>query len=288
MYYRFIRFPGGKPKAATFSYDDATRHDIRMLEIMNKYGIKCTVNANNFIFDETKRASKLSPDEIREHVLAKGHELALHCASHKANGRLTAIQGIREVLDNRLAFEKEFGGIIRGMAYPDSGITRTSTYITKPEIKNYLKELDIAYARTLAGDNDKFLLPDDWHEWIPSAHHSNPAILDYVDKFVGLDVDSAYITGRYARLLYIWGHSYEFNSDNNWDLLEQICSRLSGKDDIWYATNMEIYNYVEAYNSLIFSADGYTAYNPTLVTVWFATRNNLYKIAPGETVTITE
>lgn len=25
--YRFMRFPGGKPKAVTFSYDDATKFD---------------------------------------------------------------------------------------------------------------------------------------------------------------------------------------------------------------------------------------------------------------------
>ena len=290
MYYRFIRYPGGKTKAVTFSYDDATRHDIRMLEIMDKYGIKCTINVNNFVLDESKRGHKLTPDEIRECVIDKGHELALHCATHKAPGRLRAVDGIHEVLDNRLALEKEFGMIIRGMAYPDSGITRLdcSSGVTKPQIKNYLKDLGVAYSRSLAGDNDNFTLPEDWYEWIPSAHHRNPEILNYVDKFLNLNVDEFYITSRYARLLYIWGHSYEFDGDNNWDLLEEICKRLSVKEDIWYATNIEIYDYINAYNSLITSADGYTFYNPTLITVWFATRNKTYKIAPGETITVEE
>ena len=33
-------------------------------------------------------------------------------------------EGIREVLDNRLMLEERCGRIIRGMAYPDTGITR--------------------------------------------------------------------------------------------------------------------------------------------------------------------
>ena len=32
--------------------------------------------------------------------------------------------------------------------------------------------------------------------------------------------------------------------------------KFSGKSDVWYATNIEIYNYVEAYKSLIFNAEG--------------------------------
>lgn len=288
MNYRFMRFPGGKPKAVTFSYDDGPRYDIQMLEIMNKYGMKCTLNVNNYVVDDEKRGSKLTPDEIREHIIDKGHEVALHCATHKAPGRISAIDGIREVLDNRLALEKEFGGIIRGMAYPDNGITKIdcSTGVTKEGVKNYLKELGVAYSRSLAGDNDRFMLPEDWYEWIPSAHHTNPEILSYIERFLNIDFEKMYISGKYPRLLYIWGHSYEFNNDNNWDLLETICKNLSDKQDIWYATNIEIYDYVKAYNSLIVSANGLTFYNPTLITLWFTSGNDLYRIEPGETITI--
>lgn len=286
MYYRFLRFPDGRPKAVTFSYDDASRHDIRLLETMNKYGIKCTLNINNFVLDEQKRDSRLMPEEIREHVLAKGHEITVHCASHRAPGRLRAIEGIREVLDCRLALEKEFGGIIRGMAYPDSGITKMSPGMTKEIVKNYLKELDIVYARSLRGDNNLFELPEDWLEWIPTAHHDNPEIFNYIDKFVSIDPEGGYRSSLYPRLFYVWGHSHEFANNDNWERLEEICKRLAGHDDTWYATNMEIYNYTQAYNSLIFSADSMTVYNPTLVTVWFSANGITYKIDSGETITL--
>lgn len=286
MYYRFIRFPGGKTKAVTFSYDDAVKHDLRLLETLNNYGLKCTLNMNNFVLDEQRHSSRLTPDEIREHVLNKGHEIAVHCASHKAPGRLRAIEGIREVLDCRLALEKEFGCIIRGMAYPDWGIRKISEKITKDNIKNYLKELDIAYSRTLGGDNNSFELPNDWLEWMPTAHHNNPNIFQYIDEFVSTDIESRYKSNKDAILFYIWGHSYEFDKDDNWQHLEKICEKLTGHDDTWYATNIEIYNYIEAYRSLIFSADSMTVYNPTLITVWFSADNVIYKIEPGNTITI--
>lgn len=59
--------------------------------------------------------------------------------------------------------------IVRGMAYPDSGITYFTNNATYDGVKNYLKELDIVYARTLGGDNNFFALPQDWHAWMPTA-----------------------------------------------------------------------------------------------------------------------
>ena len=37
---------GGKVKALTFSFDDAVRQDVKMIEILNKYG-KGTFNLNS-------------------------------------------------------------------------------------------------------------------------------------------------------------------------------------------------------------------------------------------------
>jgi hypothetical protein len=93
-------------------------------------------------------------------------------------------------------------------------------------------------------------------------------------------------SGRYPRLFYLWGHSYEFERAGNWQHLDEICTRLGGHDDVWYATNMEIYDYVSAYQSLVYSADGRLVYNPTLKDIWFDQDYKLYTIHPGETITL--
>ncbi len=284
MRYMFLRFPGGKDRAVTFSYDDARYADKRLAEIFDKYGMKCTFNVNA---DELRPGDNFSVSEMKEIFLDKGHEIAAHGAFHRANGKVRTIEGIRDVLDCRLELEKKLGMIIKGFAYPDSGITAYENGASYPKIKNYLTELDIAYARTLGDDNNGFRLPEDWHCWMPTAHHDNPDIMNYIDQFISLNIESAYEAHKEARLFYIWGHSYEFDDNNNWEHIENICAKFAEEaDKIWFATNMEIYNYVEAYNSLVYSADGLLIYNPTLHTVWFDRDGILYSVKPGETVKV--
>ena len=69
-------------------------------------------------------------------------------------------------------------------------------------------------------------------------------------------------------LFYVWGHSFEFPRDNNWERFEDFCKAASGDPDVWYATNIEIYDYVMALRALRFSADRTMVYNPTATDVW--------------------
>ena len=276
MKYRFLRYPGGKPKAVTLSYDDGCMSDVRFSDVITAAGLKCTFNLSS--------TSAMSDEQIKEKILNRGHEVAIHCAHHRAPGAQSAIAGIKEVLECRLALEEKFDMIIRGMAYPDTGITYFTNGATYENIKRYLMDLDVAYARTLGGDNKDFRLPNDWHAWMPTVRHANPEILEYIDEFVSFEMHpSVYVSRRYPRLFYLWGHSFEFDGANNWELLDTICDKLGNKEDTWYATNMEIYEYVKAYDSLIFSADETKIYNPTLSDIWLEIDGEVMCIKSGET-----
>jgi len=286
MRYRFLRFPDGKPKAVTFSYDDGCRADIKLSQIFKKYDLKGTFNLNSEFLGRSETDWHLTREEIKEHIINNGHEIAVHGAKHRANGNLRPIDGIQDVLNCRLGLEKDFDTIVRGMAYPDSGIRHFHNATTMSDIENYLKELDIVYARTLGEINDTFNLPDDWYQWMPTAHHDSPEVFELIDKFINIKLDDSYIAIRIPKLFYLWGHTYEFEQNNNWEKMEEICKKLSDKDDIWYATNIEIYEYVQAYLSLVFSADGSKIYNPTLKKLWFEIDGVLYSINPNETLRI--
>ena len=91
-------------------------------------------------------------------------------------------------------------------------------------------------------------------------------------------------TNKEPMLFYLWGHSFEFERNQNWERLTDICERLGNREDIWYATNMEIYEYVHAYRSLIYSADGRIIYNPTLIQLWFDIDGTMYSVQPGQTL----
>ena len=55
-------------------------------------------------------------------------------------------------------------------------------------------------------------------------------------------------------------------------------------DDIWYATNGQIYDYVQAYQRLQFSAEGDFVYNPSAMDVYICYFGRKYKIPSGEMV----
>ena len=280
MKYRFLRYPGGKFKAVTLSYDDGCKADLKLCEIIERYGMKVTLNLCGAMIGDYE--GRLTEEDIKEFILGHGHEIANHGTWHKALGLLTEINGIQDTLNCRLALEKRFSLIIRGMAYPDTAKNISGEKYAK--IKEYLTDLGIVYARTPSRDNDVFDLPEDFHLWTPTAHHQNEKIFEYIDKFLALDDKKLYCASRWPRLFYIWGQSSEFNSNNNWDRLESICEKLGGKEDVWYATNIEIYDYVTAYNSLVFSADNTRAYNPTLIDVWFDIGGTVYCVKSGETI----
>lgn len=280
MKYNFLRFPGGKAKAVTLSYDDGSKCDIRFLETINKYKMKCTFNLVGSLVGTDFGLSK---EFIKEKIIGKGHEVANHGYNHRALDSVRTIEGIQDTLNSRLYLEREFDTIIRGMAFADRTVDRFQKPLMYEKVKNYLKELDIVYARNTGTDNDKFELPEDWYNWPVTAHHKNPQIMAYIDKFINIDLSSMYISRRNAKLFYLWGHSSEFERDNNWELLDDICKKLSGREEVWYATNIEIYEYIQAYNSLVYSADSMLVYNPTLFDVWFDIDGSLHCVKSGET-----
>ena len=285
MQHIYLRFPNGKPKAVTFSYDDGYPQDVRLAQTLSRYNMKGTFNLCRF---ENRNPTDqfISINDVKEHLINKGHEIATHGYYHLASGAVHDFAGIQDVINCRTHLEKEFGVIVRGMAYANSGINHFHNFTNYEKIKNYLTYLGIVYSRT-TGHNNSFFLPTDWHKWESTGHHNHPNLMEYIDEFLALDCETPRSNvNRMPRLFYVWGHSCEFDKDNNWDRLEEICQKLSNNKEIWYATNIEIYDYVKAYESLVMSADRTIIHNPTSITVWFNIDGNTYSVDPGETLKI--
>ena len=285
MEYRFLRFPGGKFKAVTLSYDDGLHADIRLSETISKYGMKCTFNVCSGLIRENDGEPNLSANDIRRHLLSAGHEIAVHGRMHKAPGLITPAECATEILDCRRSLEKEFGMIIRGMAYPDSGIRVITSGTSVQKIYDVLSSVGIVYARTTE-ECASFALPDDWYNWKPTVHNVDPKVMEYAEEFMKLDKTKLYVSRQWPKLFYMWGHSPEFNRFDNWELLDRLGELFSQSDDIWYATNMEIYEYVTAYDSLVFSLSGDLVYNPTTIDVWFELDGKMFCVKSGETLVL--
>ncbi len=264
-----LRWPQGKLKAVTFSYDDGQVFDKRTVEVMNKYGIKGTFNLNTRESD-IGNPNRVQPSEFKE--VYKGHEIALHGKFHVSGKLVPPATFAYDMIENRKNLEDITGEIICGMAYANGSFDDMT--------KQILKDCGVKYARR-ANASKSFEIPTDWLELVPTCHHDREDSLALADEFLALKEGENWRAFT-AKLFYLWGHSYEFDRKNNWELLDELCKKLGSRDDIWYATNVEIYDYVQAFNKLEFNIDLTKVYNPTNTDLWFKTPAGVYKIGAGE------
>ena len=194
----------------------------------------------------------LDVPDVKE--LYAGHEVAVHALTHAYLDRVPPQMATYEIIKDRENLEKVFGGSIRGFAYPYTAYNHDT-----PQI---LKNCGIAYART-ATCSGRFTMPSDWSRWDPSCDHQDD----------------------------VYGHSFQLERDNHWGRIEELFKKISGRDDIWYATNIEICDYVSAYKNLIMSVDGKYICNPTTTTLSliytgqdFMDGGEIFEIKPGEEI----
>lgn len=273
----FLRFPGGKAKAVTLSYDDGVEQDIRLVEIMRQNGLKGTFNINaNIISPEGtvhpagKIHRRMTASQILETYTPDVCEVACHGFDHPYLERCDSAVACNQVLEDRKALEAMLGHQVHGMAYPYGTYNDT--------VVDVLRLCGIYYSRTTVS-TEKFTMPTDWLRMPATCHHRNPRLMELTQNFLELKPT------RNPQMFYLWGHAYEFDEANNWHVIEQFANQIGGKDDIWYATNMEIYLAWMDFTRLEYSADGSSIYNPSCRSVWIADKKNVsYEIAPGQTL----
>lgn len=265
-------FPDGKNKAFTLSYDDGVCQDIRLIEIFNKYGLKATFNLNSGLQSESntwvnkgKLIKRINKSDIVE--IYKGHEIAIHSYTHPHLEDLPRAAIVQEILEDRKQLEKWFGHLVRGMAYPFGTYNKL--------VLEVLTNLGIEYSRTV-DQHENFALPENFLNWNPTCHHKNPKLMDITKKFVESQFSA-------LSLFYVWGHSYEFDVEDNWGLMEEFSKLISNRRDIWYATNIEIVDYIKALKNLKVSPESTIIYNPSSISIWVSINGETIEIKAGET-----
>lgn len=278
MNYGFMRFPNFCKKALTLSYDDGMIYDKKLVAILNEYGLKCTFNLNSgeFATDVSAARRRLTESEAVELYADTNHEIAVHGLKHLSLPFFPGEAALNDVIEDRKNLERIFGRIVKGMAYAygkyDDKAVET------------LRCCGIKYARTVVS-TEKFDIPSDWLRMPATCHHNNPRLAEITDRFLNDEPARSYAYDS-PKLFYLWGHSYEFEDNYNWNLIEEFAKKTGGRDDVWYATNGEVYEYVRAFDALEFSVNGDRVYNPSAQTVWICYFGKNVKILPGETAQI--
>lgn len=226
----------GKKKAVTFSFDDGVTQDIRLIEILNRYGLKGTFNINSELLGKpgelerngkTVRHDKVRACDLRE--IYETHEIAAHTLTHPNLTKLCADEIIRQVEEDRKNLSRLCGYEVVGMAYPCGGVNNDER--VAEIIKN---NTGIKYARTITSTH-VFEGQDNLFRFNPSVYYIEENLEDIVDAFLALEAEE-------PQLLYIWGHSYEMDAGYiTWEKFEEICKKLAGRSEIFYGTNKEVF-----------------------------------------------
>lgn len=225
----------GLMKAVTFSYDDGITQDQRLIEIFDKYGLKSTFNINSGLLgthfslncdNVTVAHCKPRPDEIKR--IYENHEVAVHTLTHPMLPELSDEEIIRQVEEDRKALSEIVGYNVEGMAYPCGGQNNNDR--VAEIIKN---NTGVRFVRTITSTYN-FDLQDNLYRFNPTVYHREKDAMERLaEEFLRLEPTE-------PKIFYIWGHSYEFDINNEWAWFEDFCKEISGRKDIFYGTNSQV------------------------------------------------
>lgn len=290
----FMRFPEGRYKALTFSFDDGSCQDIWLVEKMREYGLKGTFNMNmgllpptedfdfstldDTVFPVKQWQRRLSLKQMEELFRDSGMELATHGYLHAELPKLEDDALIWEIMQDRIALENITGSSVRGHAYAQGAFD--------DRVCSTLKKAGILYGRTVYFTGD-FRIPTDLMRWAPTCAYNSENAFELADRFLAAEPnDSKYHPDTMPKLFYIFAHSYEFEVHNNFDRMDRLMRLLAGNEQVWYCTNIEYYRYAEAYARLDYDLSRTHAYNPSAIPVWIFVNGKTVKVPAGETVEI--
>ena len=163
----FMRFPGGLSKALSFTFDDGSEQDERLVGLLAENGLLATFNLNmgllppddSFDFSTLDRAvfpaadwcqRRMSRAAIGRVFAESGMELACHGYLHADLSKLDDEGVLWEIMRDRAALEELTGESVRGFAYPQGAYDE--------RIAGLVRSAGFEYART-AGSAHGFDLP---------------------------------------------------------------------------------------------------------------------------------
>ena len=157
-------------KFLTFSYDDGIAQDIRLIRLLEKYGMRGTFHICSGHCDNSTATlqniisagkGKIPAAEIRS--VYHGHEVSAHTRSHLRLRELSDSEVLSETEGDRLRLSELVGYEVTGLAYP---------YGVRDErvIRLIRENTGIRYARTAAASLS-FDIPNEILEMPPTARH---------------------------------------------------------------------------------------------------------------------
>ena len=221
------------------SWDDGTITDLKLAELLEKYGIKATFYLPKFIDNSLQRKDIIAIDQK--------FEIGAHTLSQPDLTKVSLSEAKKEIKDSKEYLEELLGHSVAMFCYPYGThnkdvreIARSSGFIAartaEPGGLDLPKDPYKWHITLFASNNSPLMALKIWwrfHLWKPGA------LLDWENRAKSL-FDLALEKGG---IYHIYGHSAEFGRTNEWDKLERMFKYISNRDGVKYMTNGEIFEH---------------------------------------------
>ena len=220
----------------TTSWDDGHPLDLRVAELLAKYGIRGTfyVPRRNI-----EGRSVLSATQLR--ALAGAFEIGGHTIDHVRLNAVSVDESRRQVAASKVALEDELGRPVAGFCYP--GGVHTAA------IREIVKAVGYRYARTIENfcverPTDPFRLSTTLQlfphrrttyaknlarggNWRARARGFGIAVASpSFDRALDRLLDEV---ARRAGVFHLWGHSWELEEHGLWNVLDRFLERVAAR-----------------------------------------------------------
>ena len=207
-----------------FAIDDGTIYDKKVIAIFNKYNIRATFNLNSGLEDfiwykdwlEVRRLKLNDNKKIYD-----GHEVASHSLTHPFLTSLSDEDVYREVKEDIDNLRNIFNRDIKAFSFPFDGYDERTISI--------IKSLGITHI-ILPTIDDSFLYPVDTYHIKVTSWNVDDALYK-VKRF---------IEDTQAEVFIYLSHSYDYEYDNSYDKLEELCKIVTTQKDIRIITISEL------------------------------------------------
>jgi hypothetical protein len=86
----------------------------------------------------------------------------------------------------------------------------------------------------------------------------------------------------------IWGHSWEMGTDQKkWDETEKFFNLLANNQAIYYTSQIDLVDYINAFRNLKFSVDKNNVTNPSAINVCIKINTKVFNVLAGTSMNLT-
>lgn len=260
-------YPNGKQKAFVLTYDDGVLQDVRLVLLLNRYGLRATFNLNSLLMErefvwhhEKLGPVRRLPNSIAAHLYA-GHEVASHSCTHPDLTNMSREGILYELGHDKYLLEQLVGHPVLGFGVPFDFYDGLAV--------DCVRKLGFVYGR---GSEETGSYAPIWDPYRQQAgmFHLSEGLEAFVDGFLQTDEELANCI--------IVGHSYDLDAENLWETMEDIFARVSSAEDVLSMTHLELVEYQQA--MLHAEIVGDTVINRSDRPLWFEINGTMTRVDP--------